>query len=121
MPDYTIKNLKEVEDMAASQGFGDVQEEYDHLGGYAMIEVTSEEQAREIAQELRETGRPILLAINKADDKRSRDAALEFYRLGFERAKRYLLTGDENGCTPPETAAGGCTTGAETASWMSMP
>jgi mannose-6-phosphate isomerase-like protein (cupin superfamily) len=24
--DYTIKNLKEVEDMAASQGFGDVQE-----------------------------------------------------------------------------------------------
>jgi GTP-binding protein len=36
-----------------------------------------------IARELRQTGRPILLAINKTDDKRARDA-VEFYRLGFE-------------------------------------
>jgi GTP-binding protein len=36
-----------------------------------------------IARELRETGRPVLLAINKTDDKRARDA-VEFYRLGFE-------------------------------------
>jgi GTP-binding protein len=38
----------------------------------------------EIARELRETGRPVLLAVNKADDKRARAGALEFYRLGFE-------------------------------------
>jgi GTPase len=38
----------------------------------------------QIAEDLRQTNRPIILAINKADDKRSRDAALEFYRLGFE-------------------------------------
>src|SRR5205814_2732128 len=37
-----------------------------------------------IARELRETGHPVLLAINKTDDKRARDASLEFYRLGFE-------------------------------------
>jgi GTP-binding protein len=36
-----------------------------------------------IAQELRKTGRPVLLAINKTDDKRAQDA-VEFYRLGFE-------------------------------------
>jgi GTP-binding protein len=36
-----------------------------------------------IARELRETGRPVLLAINKTDDKRARNA-VEFYRLGFE-------------------------------------
>jgi GTPase len=36
-----------------------------------------------IARELRKSGRPILLAINKTDDKRARDA-VEFYRLGFE-------------------------------------
>jgi GTP-binding protein len=36
-----------------------------------------------ISRELRKTGRPILLAINKTDDKRARDA-VEFYRLGFE-------------------------------------
>jgi len=38
----------------------------------------------EIARELRETGRPVLLAINKTDDKRARAGALEFYQLGFE-------------------------------------
>ena len=37
-----------------------------------------------IAQELRETGRPILLAINKTDDKRGQAAAVEFFRMGFD-------------------------------------
>src|SRR5437773_12349626 len=37
-----------------------------------------------IARELRETGRPVLLAINKTDDKRSRASALEFFQLGFD-------------------------------------
>src|SRR5882724_6901738 len=37
-----------------------------------------------IARELRETGRPVLLGINKTDDKRSMKSALEFYELGFD-------------------------------------
>ena len=37
-----------------------------------------------IAGELHETGQPVLLAVNKIDDKRARDAALEFYRLGVD-------------------------------------
>src|SRR5437867_5026899 len=37
-----------------------------------------------IARELRETGRPVLLAINKTDDKRSMKSLLEFYELGFD-------------------------------------
>jgi GTP-binding protein len=37
-----------------------------------------------IARELRDSGRPALLAINKTDDKRARDAAMDFYRLGFD-------------------------------------
>src|SRR6185503_19473631 len=37
-----------------------------------------------IAGELHEVGRTILLAVNKIDDKRARDAALEFYRLGID-------------------------------------
>ena len=37
-----------------------------------------------ITADLRQSGRPVILAINKADDKRARDAALDFYRLGFE-------------------------------------
>src|SRR5213595_2822847 len=36
-----------------------------------------------IAAELRATGRPVLLAVNKFDDKRAREAALDFYRLGL--------------------------------------
>jgi len=36
-----------------------------------------------IARELRETGKPVMLAINKTDDKRARNS-VEFYRLGFE-------------------------------------
>ncbi len=38
----------------------------------------------EIALRLRETGRPVLVALNKTDDKRARDSAVEFYRLGFD-------------------------------------
>jgi len=37
-----------------------------------------------IAATLRESGRPVLLAINKTDDKRARAGALDFYRLGFD-------------------------------------
>jgi GTPase len=37
-----------------------------------------------IAADLRQSGHPLLLAINKTDDKRARDAALDFYRLGIE-------------------------------------
>ncbi len=39
----------------------------------------------QIAKELHQTGTPVLLAINKTDDKRARDAALDFYSLGIER------------------------------------
>lgn len=38
----------------------------------------------EIATELRQSGRRIVLSVNKIDDRRARDAALDFYRLGFE-------------------------------------
>ena len=37
-----------------------------------------------IARELRETGRPVVVAINKTDDKRARNSAMEFYQLGFD-------------------------------------
>jgi GTP-binding protein len=37
-----------------------------------------------IARELRETGLPVLLAINKTDDKRSLKSAMEFFQLGFD-------------------------------------
>lgn len=37
-----------------------------------------------IAQALRATGKPVVLAVNKTDDKRARGGALEFYQLGFE-------------------------------------
>jgi GTPase len=37
-----------------------------------------------IAQELRRTNRPVLVAINKTDDKRSRASAMEFFQLGFD-------------------------------------
>jgi len=37
-----------------------------------------------IARELRETGKPLLLAINKTDDKRARGAASDFYELGID-------------------------------------
>jgi len=38
---------------------------------------------QQIAQQLRQTGQRVLLAINKTDDKRAR-GAMDFYRLGFE-------------------------------------
>ena len=38
----------------------------------------------EIAQRLRGTGRPVLVAMNKTDDKRAQQSALEFFQLGFD-------------------------------------
>jgi GTP-binding protein len=37
-----------------------------------------------IVEDLRQEGVPVILAINKTDDKRARDSGLEFYRFGFE-------------------------------------
>src|SRR6266567_9106320 len=37
-----------------------------------------------IARELRETGRPVLLAVNKTDDKRAQAGVPEFFQLGFD-------------------------------------
>jgi GTP-binding protein len=37
-----------------------------------------------IAQVLRETGKRVVMAVNKMDDRRARDLALEFYQTGFE-------------------------------------
>jgi GTP-binding protein len=37
-----------------------------------------------IARELRETGQPLVLAVNKTDDKRARDSSLEFFQLGID-------------------------------------
>jgi GTP-binding protein len=39
----------------------------------------------EIAQRIRRTGKPVLLAINKTDDKRARARVVEFHRLGYDR------------------------------------
>jgi GTP-binding protein len=38
----------------------------------------------EIASSLRSANVPVLVAVNKTDDRRAKDRALEFYRLGFE-------------------------------------
>lgn len=38
----------------------------------------------EIAQRLRRAGAPVLVAINKTDDKRAQSRTFEFYRMGFE-------------------------------------
>ena len=40
----------------------------------------------DIARVLREANRPVVVAINKADDRRARAGAMEFYQLGFEPA-----------------------------------
>ena len=40
---------------------------------------------REIAQVIRAANTPALLAVNKADDKRSKAGMLEFYQLGFDQ------------------------------------
>src|SRR5471030_681859 len=37
-----------------------------------------------IARELRQTGIPVMLAINKTDDKRSQKSSMEFFQLGFD-------------------------------------
>jgi len=37
-----------------------------------------------IARELRSANRPVILVVNKVDDKRARDAALEFFQLGID-------------------------------------
>jgi GTP-binding protein len=39
---------------------------------------------REIAKAAREANKPVILAINKADDKRVREGQLDFYQLGFD-------------------------------------
>ena len=38
----------------------------------------------EVAAAIRLAGKPIIVAINKTDDKRSRSGALDFYEMGFE-------------------------------------
>src|ERR1700730_15235526 len=40
--------------------------------------------AETISRELRQTDRPVILAINKCDDKRARDASMDFYTLGLD-------------------------------------
>jgi GTPase len=37
-----------------------------------------------VAEALRSSGKPVVLAVNKSDDSRARAGALEFHRLGFE-------------------------------------
>ena len=37
-----------------------------------------------IAATLRQSGRPVILAVNKTDDRRARDRVVEFYALGFD-------------------------------------
>lgn len=37
-----------------------------------------------IAREIRQTGLPVVLAVNKTDDKRAKAGVLDFYQLGFE-------------------------------------
>lgn len=39
---------------------------------------------QEIAAAVRNTGAPVILAINKMDDRRGKDGALELYRMGFD-------------------------------------
>lgn len=39
---------------------------------------------REIATTIRSMGHPVVLAVNKTDDRRARSGVLEFYELGFE-------------------------------------
>jgi GTP-binding protein len=40
----------------------------------------------EIARRLHQTGRPVVLALNKTDDRKARSRVLEFYRMGFDPA-----------------------------------
>ncbi|MGE3405060.1 MAG: ribosome biogenesis GTPase Der [Vicinamibacterales bacterium] len=41
---------------------------------------------QEIAEVVRGSGKPVILVINKTDDKRARAGAMDFYELGFERS-----------------------------------
>src|ERR1051325_8674179 len=43
--------------------------------------VSGDEQ---ISQELRRTGLPVLVAVNKTDDKRALKSSMEFFQLGFD-------------------------------------
>ena len=43
--------------------------------------VSGDEQ---IAHELHQTGKPVILAVNKSDDKRARSSGVDFYGLGFD-------------------------------------
>ena len=73
-----------------------------------------------IARELRQTNRPVLVAINKTDDKRAQASAMEFFQLGFdpvveisaehgdgvadlldEIVKRLEVRDQRSGATPP--------------------
>ena len=38
----------------------------------------------EVAHEVRQAGVPVILAVNKTDDRRARHRAMEFYRFGFD-------------------------------------
>ncbi len=38
----------------------------------------------EVAEAVRRTGRPVVLAVNKVDDRRARDRSMEFYQFGFD-------------------------------------
>lgn len=38
----------------------------------------------EVARAIRQCGVPVILAVNKLDDQRARDRAMDFYRFGFE-------------------------------------
>lgn len=38
----------------------------------------------EIARAIREADKPVIVAVNKTDDRRSRDRAMEFYKLGWD-------------------------------------
>jgi GTP-binding protein len=42
---------------------------------------------QEIARRLRALGRPVILALNKTDDKRAQARTIEFYELGFDPVK----------------------------------
>ena len=53
----------------------------------------------DVARAVRASGAPVILAVNKTDDRRARDRALEFFRFGFEpvveiAAEHGLGTGD---------------------------
>ena len=39
---------------------------------------------QEISQRLHENGTPVVVAVNKTDDRRARNRTMEFYQLGFE-------------------------------------